>query len=464
MTGRVERVIIGLGALYVLALGWAMVSVSYDVWGAFVLLPLVVVVTLILLRRVFPDEFSRMYTIAALGLAAKLVAVIIRYWVAFQSYGGYSDSGEYDLKAKALVASIRSGAAPLTSVIPAGTGTEFTERLTASVYMVSGTSRLGGFFVFAMMAYWGAVFFLRAAMISVPGLSSRRYAVVVFFTPSILYWPASIGKEAWLFLCLGIASYGVAKVLVGRWEPSTLLCLIAGLVGAGMVRPHFSAMWLAALVVALMTGLFTRRSTTAERGRFVTVVLLGLFVGVLLAVGSASLRFIAQESAGDTAAPVSDQVTTLFASTAERTVEGGSGFAVVAINGPSDWPYAIARTLTRPLLNEASTIAELIPAIEMTAIFVLAVVSWRRLFNVFHVMRRSPYLVFAGVTLLAFGLAFASVGNLGILTRQRSLIMPMFLLPFAIPPRKPKRAERPSADAGRTHSAGDTSSAALIAR
>jgi hypothetical protein len=40
------------------------------------------------------------------------------------------------------------------------------------------------------------------------------------------------------------------------------------------------------------------------------------------------------------------------------------------------------------------------------------------------------------------GLAFTSFGNLGILTRQRSLVMPLFALLWCLPPRH-RRAATP---------------------
>jgi hypothetical protein len=106
---------------------------------------------------------------------------------------------------------------------------------------------------------------------------------------------------------------------------------------------------------------------------------------------------------------------------------------VIIIAGPQDYPVAIVRTLTRPLLMEAGSVAELLPALEMTALLMLAVVSWRRVVNLPVVMLRTPYLVLAVVVLVMFGIAFTSVGNLALLTRQRSLVMPLLLLPCCLP-------------------------------
>jgi ABC-type transport system involved in cytochrome c biogenesis permease component len=49
-------------------------------------------------------------------------------------------------------------------------------------------------------------------------------------------------------------------------------------------------------------------------------------------------------------------------------------------------------------------------------------------------MLTTPYVVFALLCVVTFGVAFASIGNLGILTRQRSLILPLVLLFWCLPP------------------------------
>ena len=46
----------------------------------------------------------------------------------------------------------------------------------------------------------------------------------------------------------------------------------------------------------------------------------------------------------------------------------------------------------------------------------------------------TPYLVFALLCVGTFGVAFATFGNLGLLVRQRSLVLPLVLLFLCVPP------------------------------
>ena len=432
---RAEPAVTGAAAAYVLVVGWAMASLSYDVWGALVVGPVIVLVTVPIVRRVFSGELAHLFPLAALGIPAKIAGSCLRYWVAFDAYGGASDSASYHAYAAAAAEQIRSGNASLSAAIPRGTGTVFIERLTTMVYTVFGSSKLAGFLLFAWMGYWGAVLFVRAACMAVPGLATTRYAALVFFTPTMLFWPSSIGKEAWICLCLGLASYGVALMVTRRWRLWAIVLTAAGIAGAGFGRPHFAALWAGALAVALLAGFVTGSSGRGAAGRMSTVFLLGLTVIGLLVVAAATLKYLNPSEVDEQGTPFTEQVSTIFQETERRTAAGDSSFTPVVIRGPVDWPEAVARTLTRPLLDEARDGSQMFTAIEMSLLVAWLAIGWRRLAMLPRLMARMPYLVFAVVVLVMFGLAFARIGNLGILARQRSLVTPFLLLLLCLPER-----------------------------
>lgn len=280
-------------------------------------------------------------------------------------------------------------------------------------------------------------------MIAVPGLAVHRYALLVFFAPSLVYWPSSIGKEAFVMLCLGLASYGGARLVTGRWGGRSLPVTVLGIAGAGFVRPHFAAIWTGALALALLAGAFTGGTRRGAGGRLGTALLALAAVVGLTVVAGVTLEYLDPKGDETKGTVVQDRIMSIFEETERRTEQGGSSFETITVSGPWDYPVAIARTLTRPFITEADSLAEALPAVEMTALLLLGLGSWRRLANLPRMMLRSPYLVFTVVALVMFGIAFTSVGNLGILARQRSLVMPLLVLPFCLsrlPGRKRVRA------------------------
>src|SRR4029079_18905899 len=103
--------------------------------------------------------------------------------------------------------------------------------------------------VFAWFSFIGCYLFYRAFRMAYPDGDHKRYRLLVFFFPSMLFLPSSIGKEAWMILLLGICAVGVANLLNGRLRG--LLWLSIGMGGAVVVRPHIALIILGGLAVSI---------------------------------------------------------------------------------------------------------------------------------------------------------------------------------------------------------------------
>ena len=430
---HLDVVAVVVGLAYVAFTGWAMTYLSYDVWGALVIAPIIAIVTVPMVRHAFRGDLQPLVGVAIAGLVAKLVGTLARYWVAFDAYGGAADAGRYHEAGRVLASQARSSGGSFFDLIPVQQGTQFIEQVTALLYSLVGSSKLAGFLWFGLMGYWGVVFCVKAACLAVPGLAQRRYAVLCFLAPSLMFWPSSIGKEAWLTLCLGALSYGAAKLLTGGWGLGSVMPTASGAAGAAMVRPHFAAIWLGALVVAMVAGVVTGRSTRAGSSRLVQIGLALVAVVGLVLVARVTLQFLSPTS-DDEPASVSNSLDIIGKETSRRSTVGGSSFEPFVVAGPADYPMTIVRTLTRPLLPEATGLSTLIPALETTALLVLAAVGWRRLSSLPRMLLTTPYVVFSALIAIMGGLAFSRFGNLAILVRQRSLILPALLVLVCLPP------------------------------
>lgn len=430
----VELFSIVVAVTYLVLFGWAIVNLTYDMWGALVVAPPLTLMGVLALRRMFPGDLRPIATIMSLGIVIKFAGAAARYWVGFEAYAGGIDAQRYHDYAVARATAVWSGDVSILSLIPERTGTPFMEDVTAIIYLVTGASKLGGFFVFGWIAFMGTAWFVKAACVAIPGLLRRRYAVLCILAPSVVYWPSSIGKEAWMFLTLGVATYGIANLVTRRATVPGAAYAAVGLLGAALVRPHIAALWIAGALPALLVAVFVKmpdRETRNRLGdRIIGIGALVLAVAGLSVAGGATLSYLNfDDESGDVTA------TSIFAETTRRTEQAGSNFSPPSIANPVNWPYASVRTLTRPLLIEARGSGPLLSALEMSALIGLALISWRRLANVPRALVKTPFVTFA-VTVLFFGsLAFASFANLGILTRQRTLIFPFLLLLVCLPTR-----------------------------
>ncbi len=426
------------GIAYVIVLSWAMTALTYDVWGVLVVVPPLAVIGAYTMSRVFSGELADLRAIMYVGLAVKLIGSALRYWVGFDAYQGGIDAQRYHDYAVLAASDLWAGRADFFSLLRGGTGTQFTEGITALIYAVTGTSKVAGFVVFSFLGFLGTAFFVKAACIAVPGLVRRRYAILCVLAPSLVYWPSSIGKDALLLFLLGLATYGIARLLSQVAILVPFLTAMFGLVGAVYIRPHIAGIWLAgafpALLVALARGRdpwHTRTSRPLDRVRLIPVIVIAAVSLAMVAL--ATVRYLDPGATGGDGQAATSSITSILDETSRRTEQAGSSFQPLSISSPTNWPYASIRTLTRPLPVEARGAAQLFTALETTIFLGLCALSWRRLANLPKLVVTYPYVAFAMTTMLLAGLAFTSFANLGVLARQRSIVVPFMLLVVCVP-------------------------------
>ena len=278
------------------------------------------------------------------------------------------------------------------------------------------------FVIFTLFSFLGVFLCYRAFVRAVPDGDHKRYALLLFLWPSLLYWPSSIGKEAWMLLGLGIASWGVARIVTGR-AGIGLAVTVLGLAVLSLVRPHVALMVLVGLGVAMLARPKSR-STFRLTGRIVIVVV--LLVGGSVIVGRTS-EVLQIDITG------AESITNALVETQEQTDQGGARFQSAVVRSPIDYPVAFLTVWFRPLPIEVRDATGLLSAAENTALIVLVLMSWRRLLGLPRNLLRIPYATFAAAYSLVFVYAFSVIANFGILARQRTQGLVLFFVLLCIP-------------------------------
>ena len=413
-------------AAILLALAYGMNHTSYIVWGGFWIAPALLLLSVPIASRAARldgDAIGRMVMIAA---ALKvIVAPLLRYWMAFSLYGGSSDSARYHVAGKVLAPLFRQGNYQDLGHI---SGTRFLEILTGQVYAITGPTRLGGFMVFSWFSFVGLYLFYRAFRTTHPAGDGRRYALLLFFFPTLVFWPASIGKEAFMILALGAAALGAAQVLTGRLRG--LLWLGMGLWGAAVVRPHMALMVGAGLLLAAPLAVLrgdTTRADRRQRGRIGGVALaLVLVLGGPALIGTAEQFFNLESLTAQTAQEQFDEVT-------RRSGKNGSTFVAATPHNPLEFGEAIVTVVFRPFPFEVRSAQGLLTGLEGVGLLIAIALSARRLLRVPRELVRQPYTALALVYSLAFVFAFSSIVNFGILARQRAQLLPLLFALLCVP-------------------------------
>lgn len=424
--GRGLAVPLGLAALVVAVVVALLGARTYETLGAVFVAPILVLISVpVLVRQARREGDSALLWLLIGALVLKLAGAVVRHFVAFDFYGGQADASAYDEWGRQLADRFRDGT--FDTGLDSLTGTNFIRFLTGLVYTVIGPTRLGGFLVFSWIGFWGLFAFYRAFQLAVPEGRRRSYARLLFFMPSLVYWPSSIGKEAWIMFGLGVAAFGAAQVL-SRKTVRGLMISGVGLWLIAMVRPHVAGM----LVIGLLLAVVVRRPSKELRllGPIVKGVTVAAVAIAALMLVSRTDQFLKKKGYEPARG-----VTSVLSTVSEQTGQGGSQFVPSILESPLRAPIAVGTVLFRPLLFEAHNDQALAAAIEATFLFLLSLARLPWMFAGFGSIRRQSYVALCIVYTGIFIVGFSSIANFGLLARERVQLLPFYLVLLAIPPK-----------------------------
>jgi hypothetical protein len=385
-------------------------------------------------RQARRERNARIATLLLLALVLKLLGSMVRYLVAVYVYDGSADAMAYHDYGTVLAMRFRAG--EFDTGLESLSDTNFIRFFTGVVYTVTGPSVHAGFLLYAWLAFWGMFSMYRAFTIAIPDGNRLSYARLLFFLPSMLYWPSSIGKEAWMLFALGLATFGTARLLTGRaWRG--LVVAGIGLYLATLVRPHVAGMAGLGLVAAYLLARPPRRLGAA--GPVVKLLALVALIGVAVLLLGKTQSYLLNKGIDP-----ADGVNSVLTESARRTGQGGSSFAAPSVvTSPVKLPLAMVTILFRPFLFEAHNAQVAVTALESTLLLCLTVSRRRSVWQAIRHPRRRPYVAFVVVYMTVFVVAFSTVANFGILARERTQLLPFFMVLLAIPARRRAPGQRP---------------------
>jgi hypothetical protein len=419
--------VLGVTALLV-GLAFAMQTSTYEIWGGLlvgcILLTATVPIATRAARRWKDPKLGRLILLAALVKLS--IGSLLRYYVAYYVYKT-SDGERYYLAGTILAPHFRQGDFGFSTPAGGGSGTKFLEFVSGIVIAVVDESRVAEFVVFSWLSFLGLYLFYEAFRLAFPEGDHRRYRLLIFLWPSMLFWPSSVGKDAWMVWMLGMCALGVANLFVGRWRGFVWLTL--GSLGCVAVRPHVALIVIAGFALGL---LLRRNRGTYSRMLAKPLGTAVLLVGIILA---GTFMFAQTQSFFNLDSLDAESAQGVLNSTTAQTSEGGSAFSVKSPNSPLGYAQAAVTVMFRPFPTEAGGTA-FFTGLEGVMLAGLCVVSWRRLARVLRMSLRHAYVAFAVGYSFVFIYAFSSISNFGILARERSQFFPMIFVLLAIPTRR----------------------------
>src|SRR5207248_3182533 len=150
--------------------------------------------------------------------------------------------------------------------------TKFIYMLSGAAQVFLGSSLQAVTVLFAMASFWGEYLFYRAFCETAPDGDHRLAALFFFLLPSIVFWPACIGKDSVILLFLGGAMRAFA-IVSRRLAPLSLSALLLCTAGVMLVRPHVALMLAISLLLPFVLSR-NRQGLVGILSRFVAAPLL----------------------------------------------------------------------------------------------------------------------------------------------------------------------------------------------
>jgi hypothetical protein len=400
--------------------------------GTFTLL-LVLAIPIGWVGRTMPNVVDHRWlpTMLVLGWATKLVASGARYWALEFLYNGVGDATGYHNFGTLYAPVWRSFHLP-----PLGTGTQFIQAATGFLYAPYTPTKLGGFFLFATLAFFGQLLLYAAFRHAFPKSRLKTYAALIFFFPNIVYWPSSIGKESLILPFISIAAYGAVRLFTD-YRPKWVLAIAFGLLGSGLIRSHIALLLVLSISGAMFLGHRPRLPGVRTRR---LLSMLGIAIVLVASVSFAIQDFGIDLSAGISSSLVEEELDPIFSGVENQTDRGGSAVSGTGIRSPLDVPEAVMRVVFQPLpwdANNAQTLASSI--FEGSLLLGLFVLRGPRILRNLRKHWRDPYVTFSLIYCAGFIFGHSPVLNLGIVARQRSQMIPFVLVLLVALGTKPSR-------------------------
>jgi hypothetical protein len=364
--------------------------------------------------------------VLTISLILHLLAAPLQIWVVDHLYGGIADWLRYDHAGAVLSTSFRHFD---FSVVTTGgkqiVGDGSVSILVGIVFAIIGVNQLGAFVIFAWLAFLGLTFFFRAFVITFGGAGYRRYAMLLFFLPSLIFWTADVSKEAVMTLALGLIAFGAAKFMVR--QRGGLTPIVIGTFIAAWVRPNELLLVIVGAVVAIMVLPSSPLLKHSGLKRLLAFLFLSgvLIMSIYLTIhflhgkgGSLSLNQIAKNNSGH-------------------------GSSVVGYSSsPASYPRDVYTVLFDPLPFNAHSKGELVAAAENMVVLGVIFASLRQLRILIRASFARPYILLCTIYSIGFIYTFAALGDLGLITRERTLLFPFMLVILSIP-RSPRGDKKP---------------------
>jgi hypothetical protein len=288
-------------------------------------------------------------------------------------------------------------------------GTYFIYALNYYPSNILDLSYFTGTMIYSLIGFIGLTYFYVIAVKLIPNdpeFKGYYLFPLLFFLPNLHFWSCAVGKDALLFFCIAIFTYGLMQPV------KRIPMIIIGLLLAYFIRPHITLFMLLGFGLAYFSG------------NNISVVQRVLFIGVMIGIAIIILPKVME-----------------FAKIEEATVDGFNEFsetkaALLSRSHTSSsvdissypFPLKVLTFLYRPFFFDINGIPSVLASLENLLLLLLSITVIKN--KPLQTFRSAPFVIQGMVYFLIIGtLAFSqSLGNVGIMIRMRNMFLPGLII------------------------------------
>ena len=377
-----------------------------------------------IIRRIVEAEGGDPWLAKALTacLVAHILAAPLQIWTVNHLYGGTADYTRYIYHGAALANGFRH----FDFSLPPGFGgivDNGSISIVAGVlFAVVGINQAAAFLIMSFLAFIGITCYYRAFTLTFSGAGKRRYGYLIFFLPSLIFWTADVSKEAIMIFLLGVLTYGCAQILARQGGFRAWLMVLAACAGSVFIRPNMMLLLLGAFTVAMI---FRPPSASAQFEPARRTASLVFLAGMVVVVMFLTLHFLPGLHGSVNLSQIN-----------KNNQGPGSGFGSSGITysqNPLYYPKDVYVVLFDPLPFNAHSGGEKFQALQNTVLLAMLIASLRNLRILPRAAFARPYLIMCFVYVVSFCYFFASLGNLGLIAWEATVMVPLYVVPLCIP-------------------------------
>jgi hypothetical protein len=289
-------------------------------------------------------------------------------------------------------------------------GTAFVYFLTFFFAQVLGMSFWAGSLLFSLFGFGGFICIyltlIRTLKVN-PTLFGYKLFPIILFLPNMHFWSAGVGKDTVMFFALSLFVYSITNLR------SNIIGVVLSFYLAFFIRPHIAMV----MVVGFGMALVLSSKGVSAFGRIAFLI---ISVVVFILISSTVLSFIGVEE--DSIQNYEDISSIRAKNLSRRTVGSAIDISSYSI------PAKIATFFYRPLFFDAGNLFGLVISME-NLFFVVLTLSVFRGRSLLELVRAPVFL--KACFFILFATAYfmsSSLSNLGIIIRQKNMVMFMLML------------------------------------